>query len=174
MINFFLTIIHSIRIITVHNLQIHCIAMMFRSSNLLFIAGEFGIVYRARLTRSTLRSTDCEIVAVKTAKGMDMIQPWYRDKLHTHKQLAIVCLSYTVVSFPATLPHILAIAFSAELRHVFLTIFNANSSRSIILASHVTVLHKILKSSWLRQYTVETCLYRSAGTEANPDSYISR
>ena len=37
------------------------------------IAGEFGIVYRARLTRSTLTRTDCEIVAVKTIKGKDMI-----------------------------------------------------------------------------------------------------
>ena len=36
-----------------------------------FTAGEFGVVYRARLTRSTLRKTDCEIVAVKTIKGKD-------------------------------------------------------------------------------------------------------
>ena len=43
--------------------------------NLLFTAGEFGIVYRAQLIRSTLRRTDCEIVAVKTVKGKDMIQP---------------------------------------------------------------------------------------------------
>ena len=61
-----------------HNLQIHCNAMMLRSSN--SIAGEFGVVYRARLTRSTLRRTDCKIVAVKAIKGKDMIQPWC--KLH--------------------------------------------------------------------------------------------
>lgn len=48
--------------------------------NLLFTAGEFGIVYRARLIRSTPRRTDCEIVAVKTVKGKDMIQP--RCQLH--------------------------------------------------------------------------------------------
>ena len=30
-------------------------------------------MYRARLTRSTLRKTDCEIVAVKTIKGKNMI-----------------------------------------------------------------------------------------------------
>ena len=58
-----------------HNLLIHCIAMVFRSSNLLFTAGEFGIVYKAQLTKSILRRTDCEIVAVKTIKGEDMIQP---------------------------------------------------------------------------------------------------
>ena len=34
-----------------------------------FITGEFGIVYKARLTRSILRKTECEIVAVKTIKG---------------------------------------------------------------------------------------------------------
>ena len=33
------------------------------------ISGEFGIVYRARLTRPTLRKTEHEIVAVKTIKG---------------------------------------------------------------------------------------------------------
>ena len=38
-----------------------------------FIAGEFGVVYRARLTRSILRKTECEIVAVKTVKGKDMM-----------------------------------------------------------------------------------------------------
>ena len=38
-----------------------------------FIAGEFGVVYRARLTRSILRKTECEIVAVKTIKGKDMM-----------------------------------------------------------------------------------------------------
>ena len=37
------------------------------------IAGEFGIVYRARLTRSALRKTECEIVAVKTIKGKDIV-----------------------------------------------------------------------------------------------------
>ena len=58
-----------------HNLQMHCIAMVLRSSNLLFTAGEFRIVYRARLTRSTLRKTDCEIVAVKTVKGKYITQP---------------------------------------------------------------------------------------------------
>ena len=162
------------RITTVYNLQIHCIVMVLRNSNLLFTAGEFGIVYRARLMRSTLRKTDCEIVAVKTAKGKDTIQPWYRCKLHTHIQLVIVCLSYTVACFLGNLPHILALAFSAELRRVFLSIFNANSSRSVILESHVTVLHKILKGSWLWQHTVETWLSRSARTEPNPDNYISR
>ena len=40
-----------------------------------YIAGEFGIVYRARLTGHTLRKTDCEIVAVKTVKGKDVIEP---------------------------------------------------------------------------------------------------
>ena len=54
--------------------KIYCIAMVFRCSNLLFIAGEFGIVYRARLIRSTLKRTDCEIVAVKTVKGKDIIR----------------------------------------------------------------------------------------------------
>ena len=57
-----------------HNLQIHSIAMVLRSSNLLFNIGEFGIVYRARLTRSTLKRKDCEIVDVKTVKGKDMIK----------------------------------------------------------------------------------------------------
>ena len=52
--------------------QTHCIAMVFRSSNLLFTAGEFGIVYRARLTRSIIRKTESEIVAVKTVKGKDI------------------------------------------------------------------------------------------------------
>ena len=68
-------IMRSTRITTVYNLQIHCIVMVLRNSNLLFTAGEFGIVYRARLTKSILRRTDCEIVAVKTIKGEDMIQP---------------------------------------------------------------------------------------------------
>ena len=58
-----------------HNLQLLALVMLFRSSNLLFTAGEFGVVYRARLIRSTLRKTDCEIVAVKTIKGKDKIQP---------------------------------------------------------------------------------------------------
>ena len=44
----------------------------FQFTNAL-IAGEFGIVYRARLTRSTLRKTESEIVAVKTIKGKNMI-----------------------------------------------------------------------------------------------------
>ena len=39
---------------------------------LIYIAGEFGIVYRARLTRPTIRKTDCEIVAVKTLKGKEV------------------------------------------------------------------------------------------------------
>ena len=47
-----------------------------------FTAGEFGIVYRARLIRSTLRTTDCEIVAVKTVRGKDMVQLWC--KLHIY------------------------------------------------------------------------------------------
>jgi len=51
-----------------HNLQMLTL-------HLLFTAGEFGIVYRARLIRSTIRRTDCEIVAVKTVKGKDKIQP---------------------------------------------------------------------------------------------------
>ena len=38
-----------------------------------FVTGEFGIVYRARLTRSILRKTECEIVAVKTIKGKGTI-----------------------------------------------------------------------------------------------------
>ena len=38
-----------------------------------FTTGEFGVVYRARLTRSILRKTECEIVAVKTIKGKDMM-----------------------------------------------------------------------------------------------------
>ena len=37
------------------------------------VVGEFGIVYRARLTRPTLKKTECEIVAVKTIKGEDTI-----------------------------------------------------------------------------------------------------
>ena len=35
------------------------------------IAGQSGIVYRARLSRPTLRKTECEIVAVKTIKCKD-------------------------------------------------------------------------------------------------------
>ena len=35
--------------------------------------GEFGIVYRACLTRFILRKTECEIVAVKTIKGKGTI-----------------------------------------------------------------------------------------------------
>ena len=42
---------------------------MYTESYYHFIAGEFGIVYRARLTKPTIRKTDCEIVAVKTIKG---------------------------------------------------------------------------------------------------------
>ena len=52
--------------------------MVFRSSNLLFTAGEFGIVYRARLTRSIIRKTESEIVAVKTVKGKDI---WYSHEV---------------------------------------------------------------------------------------------
>ena len=39
-----------------------------------FTTGEFGVVYKARLTRSSLRKTECEIVAVKTIKGNDIKQ----------------------------------------------------------------------------------------------------
>ena len=56
--------------------QMLALVVVFRSSNLLFTGGEFGIVYRARLIRSTLRKTDCEIVAVKIIRGKDEIQPW--------------------------------------------------------------------------------------------------
>ena len=47
--------------------------MITRRDYLLFITGEFGIVYRARLTISTLRKTESEIVAVKTIKGENTI-----------------------------------------------------------------------------------------------------
>ena len=83
-----------------HNLQIHCIAMVFRSSNLLFTAGEFGIVYRARLTRSILRRTDCEIVAVKTIKGKDIIQPWHKLFAHMYLLPLIYC---GIISKPSNL-----------------------------------------------------------------------
>ena len=43
--------------------------MVMMKALIVTIAGEFGIVYRARLTRSTLRKAECEIVAVKTIKG---------------------------------------------------------------------------------------------------------
>ena len=55
---------------------------------LLFITGEFGIVYRARLIRSTIRRTDCEIVAVKTVKGKDI--------LYSHDVSYVHIYSYTI------------------------------------------------------------------------------
>ena len=39
---------------------------------LLLITGEFGIVYKAHLTRPALRKAECETVAVKTIKGKDI------------------------------------------------------------------------------------------------------
>ena len=60
-----------------------------------FIAGEFGIVYRARLTRSTVRKTESEIVAVKTIKGENMIS----HGVHCCPQLLVVYLSYLCHSF---------------------------------------------------------------------------
>ena len=44
--------------------------MVMMMALIIIIAGEFGIVYRARLNRST---PECEIVAVKTIKGKDII-----------------------------------------------------------------------------------------------------
>ena len=56
-----------------------------------FIAGEFGVVYRARLTRSILRKTECEIVAVKTIKGKDMMS---HDVIIIATYLAIAIISH--------------------------------------------------------------------------------
>ena len=42
-------------------------------------------MYRARLTRSILRKTECEIVAVKTIKGKDTI--WCHLHVHNSKLL---------------------------------------------------------------------------------------
>ena len=58
---------------------------MLTDIDLPFITGEFGIVYRARLTRSILRKTECEIVAVKTIKGKDTI--WCHLHVHNSKLL---------------------------------------------------------------------------------------
>ena len=59
-----------------------------------FVTGEFGIVYRARLTRSILRKTECEIVAVKTIKGKGM----KTMVSFTSPQLANVYPPYTILA----------------------------------------------------------------------------
>ena len=41
------------------------------------ITGEFGIVYKAHLTRPALRKAECETVAVKTIKGKDIYNNAY-------------------------------------------------------------------------------------------------
>ena len=74
---------------------------------ILIIAGEFGIVYRARLTRSTLRKTECETVAVKTIKGEDIIHQQHQhmhlpaiktfSRFHSHIWSLCCCLMEALI-----------------------------------------------------------------------------
>ena len=63
-----------------------------------FITGEFGIVYRAHLTISTLRKTESEIVAVKTIKGEDMIGHGVHCMSTTGSCLPLISVSLIHVS----------------------------------------------------------------------------
>ena len=60
-------------------------------------AGEFGIVYRARLSRPTLRKAEHEIVAVKTIKGKDT-----RNHASMHMSTTEILFVYHMLIFYLT------------------------------------------------------------------------
>lgn len=130
--------------------------------NLLFTAGEFGIVYRAQLIRSTLRRTDCEIVAVKTVKGKDMIQPWCQ--LHM-------------------LPLMLFLLCTIKAKWVFYEVLSHDSQGLYFLSYFalkilswpcLNAADNAIAKMWCRVAWNWYCsiLSKLAGTEPNPDSKI--
>ena len=67
------------------------------------IAGEFSIVYRARLTKSTLRKTEHKIVAVKTIKGK--IQETMLPCMHmSTTEILFVCHNLNVILYGSVPP----------------------------------------------------------------------